>query len=579
MNIPDAAFKNLLVTNNNIDTDGDDEINFDEAWTYTDSIIIPDLAITDFTGIEAFKRVSVLKIRGNNASGLDLRRNIELKKFSLQYNFSINTIIFLHNDSLEEVSIDTSIVTCLDFSTVYNLKKIRLNNIATLTKLNLKNGNNAALDLPNCNVGILPSVFCIQVDNASISNTTWTPTINPGITFSDICSAPTVTCSFTYTDLCDGDVEFLPDTTGMPSVFNWDFGDGGYTNQMSSTINHTYTVGGGYYVDFEVRNCFNAASHNVYIGVGQQLSGLISTTTDTLQDGYVVLYRLSDDDDYEKFDSIANSPISITGGFYFPHVINGEYLIKAFPNEVMYPDLLPTFYGDKWRWNRADTFFQVCVDEYNANIVMQQKAVGTGIGTVSGFLNEGVGFGRAAGDPIRVGDVKLGIQGTGLIRENGSTDINGFYELNNLPFGDYFVYIDVPGLRADSADLYHFTLDATTPNFPNLNYLADSVHIFRTSSIGIEDPIVDEINMLSIYPNPVIDFSSLEISVSSPFDAYFEIHDILGRKIYTSTMKHYEYGKYLELIDVERMNLRNGVYSLSLIIGNKKQSITFIVNK
>ena len=58
VNIPDANFKAYLVGETNINTNGDAEIQADEAANFTGTISIGSLGITDLTGIEAFVNIT-----------------------------------------------------------------------------------------------------------------------------------------------------------------------------------------------------------------------------------------------------------------------------------------------------------------------------------------------------------------------------------------------------------------------------------------------------------------------------------------------------------------------------------------
>ncbi len=54
VNIPDANFKQFLVNNTSINTNGDQEISVAEAEAYTGEITILYSPVSDLTGINAF---------------------------------------------------------------------------------------------------------------------------------------------------------------------------------------------------------------------------------------------------------------------------------------------------------------------------------------------------------------------------------------------------------------------------------------------------------------------------------------------------------------------------------------------
>ena len=140
VSIPDANFKNYLVNNTLINTNGDNEIQVSEATSFTQSVYCPSLGITDLTGIEAFTNITELYCGFNQLTSLDVSQNTAL--------------VYLYCYSNQ------------------------------LTCLNVKNGNNQNFIF--FNGGSNPDLQCIQVDNAAYSSTNWTY-IDPTATFNENC--------------------------------------------------------------------------------------------------------------------------------------------------------------------------------------------------------------------------------------------------------------------------------------------------------------------------------------------------------------------------------------------------------
>ncbi|MEO1627074.1 MAG: hypothetical protein AAFV25_18120, partial [Bacteroidota bacterium] len=83
VSIPDANFKAALIANTDINTNGNSDIECDEASAYSGGLDLSDVGITDLTGIEAFDKISELNINNNNQLvGLPLGQNIQLTKIS-----------------------------------------------------------------------------------------------------------------------------------------------------------------------------------------------------------------------------------------------------------------------------------------------------------------------------------------------------------------------------------------------------------------------------------------------------------------------------------------------------------------
>ncbi len=158
VNIPDANFKNYLVNNTAINTDGNSEISVAEATTFTGGIFAQNLGINDLTGIEAFTNINRLDCYNNNLSTLDLSNNPSITHLQCENNSlssltvpaSVNHLQAENNDIVE---LDVSNTSVLGLLHVFN------NN---LTYLNVANGANSALSQFRCEGN--PDLSCIQLD-------------------------------------------------------------------------------------------------------------------------------------------------------------------------------------------------------------------------------------------------------------------------------------------------------------------------------------------------------------------------------------------------------------------------------
>lgn len=73
VNIPDANFKNYLLSNTAINTNGDSEISVAEALAFNGSISCYDCGISSVVGLEAFENIRGLYLSENNLTVLDLK--------------------------------------------------------------------------------------------------------------------------------------------------------------------------------------------------------------------------------------------------------------------------------------------------------------------------------------------------------------------------------------------------------------------------------------------------------------------------------------------------------------------------
>ncbi|MCI2228605.1 T9SS type A sorting domain-containing protein [Polaribacter sp. MSW13] len=155
VNIPDANFKNFLVSDNNINLNGDSEITMAEAQATTE-LIMNGIGIADLTGIEAFINLTLLDVPNNNLTTIDVSNNTNLTR--------------LHCGSNQ--------LTILDVSDISTLEQVHCQN-NQLVELNVANGNNSNFIYMKAYNN--PSLTCIQVDagfsppaNSGQYNVGWT---------------------------------------------------------------------------------------------------------------------------------------------------------------------------------------------------------------------------------------------------------------------------------------------------------------------------------------------------------------------------------------------------------------------
>lgn len=244
--IPDANFKNYLLSNPAVNTNNDSEIQESEALAFTGTLAFQFYLIEDLTGIEAFTNLTVLVCGDNNLTSLDLSQNIALLELYC-YDNQISTLDLSANTALQaldcrgnqildlDVSANSSLqylncpfngmltlnvqntalvtlrcyanqLTSLDVSSNvllttlacdYNdFSELDLSNNSALTiidcdyneltQLNVANGNNSNVTLFDARNN--PSLECVQVDNETYANTHWT-NIDGTTVFNEDCSS------------------------------------------------------------------------------------------------------------------------------------------------------------------------------------------------------------------------------------------------------------------------------------------------------------------------------------------------------------------------------------------------------
>lgn len=175
VNIPDANFKNALLANLNINTDGDNEIGCDEAASYSGFINVSNLNIADLTGIEAFLNIDSLNCGANDLVTLDLSNNTGLIYIQCYGNqlTSINTtgltdlqVLYCYLNELPSIDVSTNTALILLNCNANQLTTLNTSNNTELISLgcgsNLLNSidisNNTLLTSFGCNNNFITSL-------------------------------------------------------------------------------------------------------------------------------------------------------------------------------------------------------------------------------------------------------------------------------------------------------------------------------------------------------------------------------------------------------------------------------------
>jgi len=212
ISIPDANFKNYLVANTAINTNGDTEIQITEATGFTGTIDCNGYNISDLTGIEFFinlthlfcndNQLTSLNVSNNTAlnwlfcynnqlisldvsnnvtltyldcddnklTGLDLSNNIALDELYCGDN-QLTSLNISNNTVLNWLGCDNNQLTNLNVSNNTTLVELRCND-NQLTSLDVRNGNNN--NLTNFSAIGNPNLNCILVDDTAWSTANWT---------------------------------------------------------------------------------------------------------------------------------------------------------------------------------------------------------------------------------------------------------------------------------------------------------------------------------------------------------------------------------------------------------------------
>ncbi|WP_233883401.1 T9SS type A sorting domain-containing protein [Tenacibaculum piscium] len=220
--IPDANFKNELI--NLVDTNFDGEIQVSEAASYIGTINVNGKNIADLTGIEAFRKVTVLNCSNNQLTSLDLSRNIALTTVDCSANQITGNIDISENKALTSFNISSNNVITLNVANTNN---------TNLTILNTT--TNANLVCINPDAGFTPTASWLKDATAFYSDTCF-PKLTTNVVGDGSITINPISADSTYTYATA--VALTPNPASANHQFTGWSGDAtGTTNPLNITIN------------------------------------------------------------------------------------------------------------------------------------------------------------------------------------------------------------------------------------------------------------------------------------------------------------------------------------------------------
>lgn len=413
---------------------------------------------------------------------------------------------------------------------------------------------------------------------------TFTRTVVPKPTINGLGGSLTV-CEGTELHLAD----YVYPTGGTaPYVYNWFSGFNTYTVANPTHIanvsqNFTITI-------VDANGCGgNPGALLTFVTPSTDAAGHISTATlPSVASGSGLVYAFKYQPGTAGGDTIATSPIDVSGDYLFAGLDSGTYLIKAILDTAIYPLSIPTYYGNTFQWDSSLVVNHGCLVNSTADIEVLELPTTIGPGAISGYILEGVNFGSGRygsgiqgpllpftpGGPLKGIDVKLGRNPGGGIQARTVTNDDGFYVFDSLPVGGYKIYVDIPNLPMDSTR--EITIAASDSSVQN-NYFADSASIYINENyvgIYVSNKIYE--NKFVVFPNPAKDKLNITMDTEKNSSIELEIYNAMGQVLKTERIKNNS-DKFLYTLSIADMKLNSGVYFISVINGSNKFTQRIVV--
>jgi len=304
--------------------------------------------------------------------------------------------------------------------------------------------------------------------------------------------------------------------------------------------------------------------------INNSISGVAMAGNNPITSGKAILYGGKTTS--KMYTALFESNIDNSGHFSFSNLTAKDFALKIIPDTSVYKNTIPTYHGNDFNWkNNIPISADTCSNGLNLAIQVDTLfPIISGAGKISGYLLYD-GTGNKTSDPIPGIDVVLDKIPPSKSVNYTVTDTSGYYEFNNLPYGDYTIKIDFPGLKNDS--LFFVSINNNYSYLPNLDYCVDTMKMTHvcgafTSIQKIENKVGKS---FTVYPNPFNNEINISTNKNNSLIQLY-IFDYSGRLILS------ENEKSNGVISKDLSNLEAGIYFLNIIENHASETIKIVKN-
>lgn len=239
-----------------------------------------------------------------------------------------------------------------------------------------------------------------------------------------------------------------------------------------------------------------------------------------------------------------------------------QYLVRAQPLD----GYIPTYHESTGYWQHAQMVYQLCDAQVTSDVTFVASNNPLRTGVIAGYLN-GSGVFRA-GDPIEGVNVLLYDLEADTLVHNSITNQNGYYEMDSLFSGSYYILVDAEGLAMIST---HFLSVQEGEIIEEANFFADEDGVFITGnyqSAGFvsTDQNTERSNFL-IYPNPGSENLNIQNNTGESFEVV--VYGTSGKKIR-------DYINMKGSLSIDTKDLQKGTYMIVIRSSSSTEVIKWI---
>lgn len=381
----------------------------------------------------------------------------------------------------------------------------------------------------------------------TITGTSCSSSYFDSVLISALCQANYI---YTIDTINQLSVHFTDVSTGNPTSWTWNFGDGLSSSLQNPT--HQYATGGNYTITLSISGggCNSSFSDTLFLS--NSSGGLLIfafADTNRYDDGTALLYSYNTTNQSINLQTaVTCTNISGYPVFNFSGISPGFYKVKIIVPDTnsVFAGFYNTWYGNTFSWQLADTIYVSAgsTTVKTINLVKNNVLLPQGNGIISGSLQSNTG-------PVQQVDVYL-LKNDSSIIQHTKTDNSGLFNFAQLPYGNYIVYPELAGFFTQSAQII---LSQSQPSQEGISFMIQSGII----SVGIENTDIQK-NNFTISPNPFDNFIILHSCISENSKEHICILDLQGKEMF-SVEVFVEYGQNME---IDLSGLPSGMYILQI---------------
>ncbi len=305
------------------------------------------------------------------------------------------------------------------------------------------------------------------------------------------------------------------------------------------------------------------------------LGGMITDKSgNPLHPGVVKAYKVTERGAYPLVQVV---DIDASGNYLFSGLIPGNYALRVIPDRNAYPDGMPTYAGGGITWSANQTQAYDVASDTRAtflDVSLSHLAPLTeldGSGQMSGNISYADNFlfkGTMARPVTKTSVIlKKKAASKGTLEDDIvayiETDDFGLYYFENVPNGEYFMIVDIPGLpMMDNYDVE--IIDNTIVG--ELDFVVEDEGITTPGATAIEP---EELKLVRIFPNP--GNGNLHMELRNSGDYRVRVFDTLGKML--------EYRDFISvsgLIELDISDQKRGIYLISIEGEGVHETIKYI---